>query len=150
MTCNDIKSALNGIWKCLLQLARNKTYSISASKTSSHNGWKSQPLWDSLLQSLLTKSSSTLHLPQCKWSVTVICAWLLNKATWLHSWVITHLSSMINLSPWPSTHSPLVSMEVELILSRWGTPDWNQCPDHCFGNWQPPANREHCLNVPHS
>jgi hypothetical protein len=50
---------------------------------------------------------------------------------------------MINLSPWPSTHSPLVSIEVELILSRWGTPDWNQCPDHCFGNWQPPANREH-------
>jgi len=92
------------------------------------------------------KWSSSVHLLQCKWTVTVIWVWLLNKAIWLHSWVITHLSSMINLSPWPSTHSPLVSMEVELILSRWGTPDWNHCPDHCFGNWQPPANTKHLLH----
>jgi hypothetical protein len=96
-------------------------------------------LCDRLLQHLITNQEAMCICHSN--GVTVI--WILNKAIWLHCWVITHLSSTINLSPWPSTHSPLVSMEVELMVSRWGTPDWNQCPDHCLGNWQPPANRQY-------
>lgn len=51
--------------------------------------------------------------------------------------IVTHSSTIRNLSPSEERHLPLFDRMGPSIMMGWMTPDWNHFPSHLVGNAQP-------------